>query len=216
MKTIRHTLWLVISLCVLPNTVFAHGIFKGLNSFYNGFLHPVFVPSQLIAIIALGLFLGQQSYKGHRSFFSFSVAVLIGLIATGIYVGDEKSASYLITENSTFALLITSLSASALIVFNLKIPNSIGLVLLIIGGFFIGLDSIPPNEMINQTLFNRDKWLFLFGVCVAVYLLFLYPLTLAEVFKKAFWQKVVIRILASWIAASSLMVWAISLMNLKQ
>lgn len=210
-KNTRQMLYLMLSLCLLPNMVFAHGVFKGLNSFYNGFLHPLFVPSQLITIIALGLFLGHQSYKGHRSFFSFVLALLVGLILNGIYAGNEKLASYLIIENLTLALVITSLSASAVLIFNQKIPYVVAFLLLIIGGFLIGLDSIPPSEMITQKQFASEKWLFLFGVCVAVYFLFLYPLTLAEVFKKAFWQKIAIRILASWIAASSLMVWAISL-----
>lgn len=203
-KTI--TFSVIIYLCLAPNSVFAHGLFKGLGSFYNGLLHPVFVPEQIITIIALGLFLGQQAYQGHKLFFTFIFSLLLGLIFNGFNISifsanTEKNLPIIISN----ALIIISLIASFIVILKTDIPQIIALSLLIAGGLFIGLDSSPPNALII-----REQWLFLFGVGVAVYMLFLYPITFGEYFKKVFWKEMVVRILASWIAASSLMVWAIS------
>jgi len=196
---------LIFALYLLPNTVFAHGLFKGLSSFYNGLLHPIFVPQQVITIIALGLFLGQQAYRGHQLFFAFAFSLLLGLILIGFnvdYIENSETSLLAFTSNG---LIVIALMASLMVIIKRNVSQIIALPLLIAGGLLIGLDSAPPTALVI-----REQWLFLLGVSIAVYFLFLYPITFGEYFKKVFWKEMVVRIVASWIAASSLMVWAIS------
>lgn len=181
----------------IPNTAFAHGVFKGLSSFYNGLLHPLFSPPQLFVIIILGLFLGQQTYKKNTAFFSFAIALIIGLLLT----------PFSITNHSESILLIITLTVSTLVMLKQKIPLPFALLIMLLGGLFLGLDSRPDD------LIATEKIAFLLGNAVAVYLLILYPITLAETFNNAFWKTTFIRILGSWLAASALMVGMLTLIG---
>lgn len=63
----------------------------------------------------------------------------------------------------------------------------------------------------QETLSDKEKLVSLFGSGVGIYLLLLYPIALADYFNKKAWQKIGIRIIGSWVAASSLLVLTLSL-----
>ena len=195
MKKYLITYFLILFLA--PNTVYAHGIFKGLSSFYNGLLHPLFVPAQIILIIALGLFLGKQEDKKHRIFFSFAIAVIIGLLINAFLNIHNPIRIY--NEN---LLIIATLIIATLVILQQCVHPAIAIIIMVAGGILIGLDSSPDQ------LITKEKGAFLLGNGITIYLLILYPITLAETFNKAFWQEVFIRILGSWLVASALMVGA--------
>ncbi|RTZ63451.1 MAG: hypothetical protein DSZ29_06975 [Aquificaceae bacterium] len=187
-------------LFLLPDSVYAHGVFKGLSSFYNGLLHPLFVPAQIMLILTLGLLLGKQDDKTHRAFFSFIAAVIIALLINAL-----STINTLNDLHREYLLIAMTLIAALFVIIQQRLPTAITIIIMSLGGFFIGLDSS------TEQLIAKEKWSFLLGNIVAVYLLILYPITLAETFNKAFWQEVAIRILGSWLAASALMVAALSL-----
>jgi hypothetical protein len=62
----------------------------------------------------------------------------------------------------------------------------------------------------QDALSGKEKLVSLLGSGLALYLLFLYPMALADVFNKKPWQMIGVRVIGSWIAASSLLVLALS------
>jgi hypothetical protein len=72
-------------------------------------------------------------------------------------------------------------------------------------GLLLGLDS--PQQMPS----DQDRLAAMFGNSVSLYLLMLYPMALADRFNTLTWQKIGVRVLASWVAASALLVLALSL-----
>ena len=73
----------VVVLSLLPAAAIAHSPIKGLDNFYAGFLHPLFVPAHLLPILVLGLLFGQQGpARLQTAIIVFLVAVVGGLAAT--------------------------------------------------------------------------------------------------------------------------------------
>jgi len=79
-----------------------------------------------------------------------------------------------------------------------------------VAGFVIGLDST------QETLNGKAKLVAIFGSGVGIYFFSLYPVAFADYFSAKPWQKIGIRVLGSWLAASSLLVLALSLAPLKR
>ena len=57
----------------------------------------------------------------------------------------------------------------------------------------------------------KKSWFRYLVVAWGIYLLLLYPIALADYFNKKAWQKIGIRIIGPWVAASSLLVLTLSL-----
>ena len=55
-----------IASIIVPNLAFAHSPIEGIDSFYNGLLHPVFVPAHILLILGLGLLFGQKGTQETR------------------------------------------------------------------------------------------------------------------------------------------------------
>jgi hydrogenase/urease accessory protein HupE len=186
------TLWCWLA---APAAAFAHTPIEGASSFQNGLLHPVFVPAHWLLLIATGLFLGQQGRKQNLPAVAvFLVSTIVGLVAAWFSVGGELEI-VLIAGAAIVGLLI---AASPVIG-----PYWCSLIAALTG-FFVAMDSA------QETLAGREKWLALFGSGVAIDLLLLYPLVLADYFRNKAWQRIGIRVVGSWVAASALLVLALS------
>jgi len=181
---------------VISEPALAHSPIKGIGNFYNGLLHPVLVPAHLLLLLGVGLFWGQQApRKIERVLGAFALATLLGLTAAWFSIG---------TGMETFVLMLSA-SVGLLIAIRPKTGLLWCSVIALLAGFFLGSDSAQDE------LSGKDKLLTLFGNAVALYLLPLYAMALADYFSKKEWQKIGIRVIGSWIAASSLLVLALSL-----
>ncbi len=181
--------------CLLPQIAFAHSPIKGIGSLFNGALHPVFAPAQLLLLLGLGLLFGQHQPGRIKKV----VYLLIAGLAAGL------SGSVFMTLNGLdLTLLLIATLVGLLVLSNVNVPVMVLLVLAGISGLVIGLDSFP------QGLSGKANMLALFGSGVGAYLLMLYMMALSESFSHKHWQKVGVRVLASWISASALMVLALS------
>jgi hydrogenase/urease accessory protein HupE len=192
MSVIRLGLVWLLAL-VVPETSLAHSPIQGIGNFYNGLLHPVLLPAHLLLLIAVGLFLGQQGLKRVEPALGvFAAATILGLIVAWFDIGTE------------IEILVLTLSAavSLLVAISPQVPLHWCVVIALLAGFSLGIDSA------QEKLSGNDKLVSLFGSGVAIYFLALYPLALADHFNKKTWQKIGIRIVGSWIAASSLLVLA--------
>jgi len=91
-----------------------------------------------------------------------------------------------------------------LIASNLSIGYYLCAAIAALIGLFIGIDSA------QETLSGTVKLVTLFGSGVGIYLSFLYSMGFADYFNKKPWQKIGVRVIGSWIAASSLLVITLS------
>lgn len=184
--------WLALA---VSDSALAHSPIEGVDNFYNGLLHPVFVPAHLLLLVAVGLFFGQQGPGRVRA--------ALGVYAPAIVSGLTAAWFSMTAGVETFILMLSS--ALGLLIAASPVAGSVwSLVIAVMAGFSLGVDSV------QETLSGRDKLITLFGSGIAIYLLPLYPMALADYFQKKSWQKIGIRVFGSWIAASSLLVLALS------
>ena len=185
--------WLAL---VVSETAWAHSPIQGIGNFYNGLLHPILVPAHLLLLIAVGLLLGQQGPRRvELALGVFAAATVVGLVMAWFSIGTGLET------------LVLALSAAVglLVAISPQMALLWCVVIALLAGLFLGIDSA------QEELSGKDKLVTLFGSGVAIYFLALYPLALADYFNKKAWQKIGIRIIGSWIAASSLLVLALSL-----
>lgn len=178
-----------------PKLAFAHVPFAGLNDLYNGLLHPVVVPAHVLLLTAAGLLLGKQSSRAvPPAFLLFCLFTFIGLVGTVFYAGgiDEY---YLLGGAAIIGLLIAS---------NLRIPFFLCLIVASLTGLLLGLDSL------QNVLTGKAKFYSLLGSGLGICFLYLYPLAFADYFGDRNWQKIGVRIIGSWVAASAILVLALS------
>jgi len=179
----------------IPQLGLAHSPIEGIDNFYNGLLHPVVVPAHLLLLIALGLFIGQRGVKDNQSaVLVFLVAVAVGLAASWFSVGHDIEV--LILSGAAFI--------GILIVASFAVNRFLCALIAAFAGLLLGTDST------QDALTDKEKLVSLLGSGLGLYLLLLYPMALADVFNKKPWQKIGVRIIGSWIAASSVLVLALS------
>ena len=75
----------------------AHGSVGGLGNFFSGVLHPLLEPAQLIALVGLGLFLGQRGLARTRPAVPlFLLSTTLGLLAAGYGFAPDVDAPLLV------------------------------------------------------------------------------------------------------------------------
>lgn len=184
-------LWLLLT----PGSALAHSPIEGIGFFYNGLLHPVLVPAHLLLLVAVGVFFGQQGPKVIQPALAvFAVATVVGLAIAWFFSAEESEALVLVLA-AVVGLLIALAPHLAV--------HWCALIALL-AGLFLGVDSA------QEELSGKDKLVTFFGSGLAIYMLVLYPMALADFFNKKDWQKIGIRVVGSWVAASSLLVLALS------
>ena len=184
-------------LLLLPGIALAHSPIKGLNHFYNGFLHPLFVPAHLLCLLALGLLFGQQGPREHTpSILAFLAATVFGWVGT-LFFDPFAAETVLLAGAALLGLLIAARRV---------VPVYLSAVLGAVLGVAIGLDSGLDELSGNQRLAS------LLGSGIGIYLLLLYPMALADYFGKRPWQQVAVRVMGSWIAASALLVLSLAIL----
>lgn len=186
----------ILAIWAVPQLARAHVPFAGLNDLYNGLLHPVVVPAHLLLVIATGLFLGKQGSRAvPPTFLVFCAFTLGGLAATLLSIGTIGEP-YLLGVAALVGLLIAA---------NVRIPLPLCLAVAALVGALLGLDSS------QDVLAGRAKFYSLLGSGLGLGFLFLYPLAFADYFGDKSWQKIGVRIVGSWVAASAILVLALSL-----
>jgi len=194
----RNFLRLILALLLVctPGLVLAHAPFKGMDSFYNGVLHPVLVPAHLLAIVSAGLLIGQQGVKRMQAPLIIFLLVLIAVLTlTGQFdLAMPESAGEML-------LLSMAVLCGVLVAFEMKLSLIPLIAIAGVTAVLVGFDSSQPE------LQGRAKLAILTGTGVGGFLLILYAAAAAEFANRA-WQKIGIRILGSWATASAFIVLA--------
>ena len=196
MRSFASILIVLAICCAAPTPALAHIPFAGLNDLYNGLLHPLVVPAHLLLLVAAGLFLGKQGSQAIApSLLVFSLFTFGGLLAT----------VFSIKGGGEISLLVLAAIIGLLICANLRIPIVLCLLFAALTGSLLGLDSA------QDVLVGKAKFFSLFGSGLGICFLFLYPLAFADYFSNKNWQRIGVRIVGSWVAASAILVLALTL-----
>jgi len=163
----------------------------------EGLLHPLVTPSHLLLMLGLALLLGQQaSLKKH--WLSYVLAFLAGLIANRVLDVDWTPEPVLLS----IALVI-----SLLTVLKINVHAWILLASTVISAVLMGLDSTP----IVLPGLGLDKILTWQAVSIISSSLLLIVSSLVAYFLRNVLQGIPLRVIASWIATSALLVLTLSI-----
>jgi urease accessory protein len=186
----RGALALAVSLTIVGPAL-AHSPVPGVGGFPGGLLHPVFVPAHLLALIGLGLFIGQQNAR--------LLAVLC--FAGGVAAGLGAIASAVGQTPANTVLLAAAAITGALTALAFAMPRAVGWLLAAVIGVAIGLDS--PPQVISVT----EATLMLIGTGIGAVVVLIVIAAAAAALRRE-WQRIGMRVLGSWTAASAILVLA--------
>ena len=189
--------WLPALLLLAPGVALAHSPMPGIGYFYGGILHPALVPSHLVALVALGLLVGQRGLTAMRlAYPCFLLALVAGLILAGFSPEAPTSAET--------ALLVLAGCCGLAVASQLTAHHALLALATLLTAFVIGADSGVAD------LDRRETFGAMLGAGVGACILFIAVAGLAEMPRRD-WQRILIRVLGSWCAASAALVLALAL-----
>jgi hydrogenase/urease accessory protein HupE len=163
-----------------------------MSAFFSGLLHPLVIPAHLLALLALGLLIGQQ-----RAMFSpsvgFATALAAGLTAIALAIGETAAFD---------VLLAATVLAGLLLALATPLPILLATALAAVTGIALGLDS--PPEAISLAAANATLVGTGLGACLVLALVAAAGRSLTR-----WWQRIGMRIVGSWLAASAILVLAL-------
>lgn len=178
----------------LPLAASAHSPIPGIGRFYSGAVHPFLVPAQWLALLALGLLFGQRSMAKT----GVALAVLLAGLVAGLGIGHVHG------DVDTDALLLGCCAVLALgVALARPWPQWLLALAAAVVGAAIGLSSAPDG------LSGWEHTGSLAGSAFGALLFTLWIVAMTE-FAKGTWPKIIVRVLGSWLAASALLVLALS------
>ncbi len=180
-----------------PGLAAAHSPIPGIGDFYSGLLHPFFVPAHLMALLALGLLIGQRGLVKAR----WAAIALLTSIPVGLAVSAASGLPDL-----DIGLLGGSLVIAAGVALARPVPDAVLVPGAAVIGLLIGLGSNP------ETLAASARWAALAGTWLGASLAVLWPAAMVEMASRP-WIKLGVRIGASWIAASAMLVLSLSMLG---
>jgi hydrogenase/urease accessory protein HupE len=194
---------LVLAGACSPDLAFAHGRpIPGLEGFYTGMVHPLSTPPQLLALLALGLLLGQgwpQTFI--IAWRAFAVSVIGGLILGAAGYGDS------VGERALIAIALAGSLLAAIAPAWVIIP---GTLLASAGGLFLGMVSTPEPGALGATIITIT------GTYIGANLALFYASGgigwLRTRFNKP-WAVIGFRIIAAWVAAISCLMFALNVVS---
>lgn len=173
----------------------AHSGVAGLTGFSAAFVHPLTAMDQVLALATAGLLAGQQ---GRGALLRGAVGVVGGCLLglANLLYGPAIAFVWL-------GGLLLALVAGLWVAAGVAAHSSFVFATAALAGFLVGNDTIP----------EADRWgaiaLAGYGAAAAALLLHLVPALIAA-FARPHWARIGVRIAASWIAATALMVLALA------
>ena len=186
---------LVVMFLMGADPACAHAPIAGAGGMFGGLLHPFFVPAHLLALIGLGLLIGQQE-RGRRALeLNFVVALMAGLVAIALAAGPSRAND---------VLIVSAVVSGLLAAWARPLPQQIGWPLAAVTGAAIGLDS--PPEVIDLT----TATVMLIGTGCGASMLLVVIAEGTAVLRRD-WQRIGVRVAGSWTAAAAILVLALRL-----
>jgi hydrogenase/urease accessory protein HupE len=189
----RALLLLTLALLLPVDAATAHAPFEGAGSFYGGLLHPLFVPAHAIAVMGMGLLVGQQAPRWRWRWPAPASYVV------GLGVGFAAMISAVAPGPAEEILLAATAACGALVAVERPLPEILGCALALSTGVALALDS-PPG-----VISVREANVIVIGTFCGATMLLLAVVVLTAMLCRH-WQRIGVRILGSWIAASAILV----------
>jgi urease accessory protein len=157
-----------------------------------------FIPSHLLAIVALGLLGGQRAGRVPLS--------SLAAFAIGLVVGSLAVASAIRENPAALALLLLAAAAAGLVVVAYDVPRWLVGLLAFAAGAALPLNS-PPHELTIANAVASQVGLATTAIVTFTAVSFVTRLAQTP------WHRIAIRIVASWIAASAILVLTLRLVR---
>jgi urease accessory protein len=178
----------------------ADGEISALGIFYAGLLHPFLASTHVLAIAGTGLLIGQLPREMAAIPLLAFVATYCGALLTTLW-GAGWAAS-------TNALMILAAVTGFLVALGSPAMRRLVIPIAAISGALLGLNSAADGiSLFSRLLLTLGTFL---GGAIAV--MAFAALTLELPYK---WQRIGVRVVGSWTAASSILVLALALSRLK-
>ena len=177
-------------LLVLPPAAQAHLVTSGLGPFYDGALHLLLSPDELLGLLALALLAGLRGTAAAR-------AALIALPIAWL-VGGAIGLTLQATPDLAWVSVASFMLVGMLVVVDARLAP---VVVAALAGVYGGLHGL----LSGATLATLDAGVpSLLGIVLAALLLVLLA-SAALVPLKAFWTRIAIRVAGSWVVAVGLL-----------
>jgi urease accessory protein len=163
-----------------------------MSGLVGGLLHPLAVPAHILALLAIGLLIGQQ-----RSRLVPLVAFLAGLAA-----GLGALVLAVATTSAVNVLLAGAAVSGLLVALARPLPALVSGPFAAIAGIALGVDSPPDAIAIAAAVAMLIGTGISASLAVAI-------LAAGTSYLTRAWQQIGVRILGSWIAASAILVLAL-------
>lgn len=180
----------------------AHSPIPGIGIFYSGALHPFISPAHLVALLALGLAIGQRAQRGAADLALLKPPLLALLAATvaalaitlaGVW-GDPDTDRVLLVLAAATGLAVAAAWGPPLPVL-MALAGTVAVAVLIASAP-TGVDAAARRTS-------------LIGTSAATVFLVSYVAVMAAVAQRA-WLHIAVRVFGSWLAAAALLVLALS------
>jgi urease accessory protein len=166
-----------------------------MTAFLGGVMQ-FFIPSHLLAVVALGLLAGQQAPR-------FPSAALAAL-AIGLTAGSIMVASAIRENPASLGLLMLATTAAGFVVLAYAVSDWLVGIMAFATGSALALNA-PPHEITIVSAVASQAGLA--AAAMVTLALAILPAMLA----RRPWQRIGVRIAGSWIAASAILVLALRL-----
>jgi urease accessory protein len=163
------------------------------SAFAGGLLNPLTIPAHVLTLVGVGLLIGTQASGRLIAVLCFVAGLAGGLAAIARAIGLTPALD---------VLLILSTVSGALVALAIAVPPILSATVALIAGLALGLDS-PP-----QVVSLADATASLVGTGLSAVLAFALVVLIAAHLTRI-WQRIGLRILGSWIAASATLVLAL-------
>jgi hypothetical protein len=163
---------------------------------FIGGLTQFFVPSHLLTVVALGLLAGQHARR-----FPFSA---LAAFAIGLIVGSITVASAIRDNPASLGLLILAAVAAGLVVAAYALPGWLAALMAFAAGSALALNA-PPHEITVANAIASQV-----GLALAAIIMLALVTAIAMQATRP-WQRIGLRIVGSWVAASAILVLALRL-----
>jgi urease accessory protein len=181
------------ALMLLAEPALAHPAAPGVSGVFGGALHPLLVTAHSLAILGLGLLIGQQAEWARAAPFTYIVALVAGLLILTLGVAVPFAG---------IPVLLCALVAGGLVALGRPLPEALGCGLAGIAGLAIAFDS--PPEVVSV----REANLTLIGTGFGATVLLIVVVEIASRLRPR-WTRIAARVLGSWIAASAILLLAV-------
>jgi len=161
---------------------------------FVGGMTQFFIPSHLLAVVALGLLAGQQAER-------FPVSALAAF-AIGLLAGSITVASAIRENPASLGLLVLAATAAGLVVLAYAVSSWLVGIMAFAAGSALPLNA-PPHEITIANAVASQAGLAMAGMTVFALV------TALAIFARRPWQRIGLRITGSWIAASAILVLAL-------